>query len=162
VYYPVRFGAVNGADEEKLVHYTRILELHGDTLPRSAASLAADSRYWGISVLQRAEERLRTLGSALGSIAPHAKTVSPEQRYRRTRSTVVDKQGLWTQTRKAGLAPPEAARGFLCGLPARDGGDSAGIIAGNADCIAASRLDAAPGKSFKIMIDSSPETRSVS
>jgi phage-related protein (TIGR01555 family) len=69
VYYPIKFDAGSGVEEEKLVHYTRILEIHGDTLPRkAAATLSADNRYWGISVLQRAEERLKTLGSSLGSI----------------------------------------------------------------------------------------------
>jgi phage-related protein (TIGR01555 family) len=69
VFYPIKFGTSGGADEEKLVHYTRVLELHGDTLPRkAAASLGADDRYWGISVLQRAGDRLKTLGSSLGSI----------------------------------------------------------------------------------------------
>jgi phage-related protein (TIGR01555 family) len=69
VYYPIRFDTGNGVEEEKLVHYTRVLELHGDTLPRkSSATLSADDRYWGISVLQRAEDRLKTLGSSLGSI----------------------------------------------------------------------------------------------
>jgi phage-related protein (TIGR01555 family) len=69
VYYPIKFDTGSGAEEEKLVHYTRILEIHGDTLPRkSAAALSADDRYWGISVLQRAEDRLKTLGSSLGGI----------------------------------------------------------------------------------------------
>jgi phage-related protein (TIGR01555 family) len=69
VYYPIKFNTGSGAEEEKLVHYTRVLELHGDTLPRkAAATLSADNRYWGISVLQRAEDRLKTLGSSLGSI----------------------------------------------------------------------------------------------
>jgi phage-related protein (TIGR01555 family) len=69
VYYPIKFDTGSGAEEEKLVHYTRVLEIHGDTLPRkSATTLSADDRYWGISVLQRAEDRLKTLGSSLGSI----------------------------------------------------------------------------------------------
>jgi phage-related protein (TIGR01555 family) len=69
VYYPIKFDAGSGVGDEKLVHYTRVLEIHGDTLPRkAAATLSADNRYWGISVLQRAEERLKTLGSSLGSI----------------------------------------------------------------------------------------------
>jgi phage-related protein (TIGR01555 family) len=69
VYYPIKFDSGSGVEEEKLVHYTRVLEIHGDTLPRkAAASLSAEDRYWGISVLQRAEERLKTLGSSMGSI----------------------------------------------------------------------------------------------
>jgi phage-related protein (TIGR01555 family) len=69
VYYPIKFETGSGAEKEKLVHYSRVLEIHGDTLPRkSAAALSADDRYWGISVLQRAQDRLKTLGSSLGSI----------------------------------------------------------------------------------------------
>jgi phage-related protein (TIGR01555 family) len=69
VHYPIKFDAGTGAEEEKLVHYTRVLEIHGDILPRkAAATLGADDRYWGISVLQRAEDRLKMLGSSMGSI----------------------------------------------------------------------------------------------
>jgi phage-related protein (TIGR01555 family) len=69
VYYPIKFDSGSGAEEEKLVHYTRVLELHGDTLPRkSASALSPDDRYWGISVLQRSDDRLKTLGSSMGSI----------------------------------------------------------------------------------------------
>jgi phage-related protein (TIGR01555 family) len=69
VLYPIKFYSATGVEEERLVHYTRVMEIHGDTLPRkTAASLSADDRYWGISVLQRAEDRLKTLGSSLGSI----------------------------------------------------------------------------------------------
>jgi phage-related protein (TIGR01555 family) len=69
VFYPIKFDSGTGAEEEKLVHYTRVLEIHGDIMPRkAAATFSAGERYWGISVLQRAEERLKTLGSSLGSI----------------------------------------------------------------------------------------------
>jgi phage-related protein (TIGR01555 family) len=69
VYYPIKFDTGSGTEEEKLVHYTRVMELHGDTLPRkAAATLGADDRYWGISVLQRADDRIKTLGSSMGSI----------------------------------------------------------------------------------------------
>ncbi|MDR1399406.1 MAG: DUF1073 domain-containing protein [Treponema sp.] len=69
IFYPIKFDTISGAEEEKLVHYTRVMEIHGDTLPRkTAATLGADDWYWGISVLQRAEERLKMLGSSLGSI----------------------------------------------------------------------------------------------
>jgi phage-related protein (TIGR01555 family) len=69
VYYPIKFDVNTGAESETLVHYTRIIELHGDTLPRkSATDISAEKRYWGISVLQRAEDHLKTLGSSMGSI----------------------------------------------------------------------------------------------
>jgi phage-related protein (TIGR01555 family) len=68
-FYPVRFDAPSGFESELLVHHTRVIELHGDTLPKRAmTTLSSDRRYWGISVLQRAQERLGTLGSSLGSI----------------------------------------------------------------------------------------------
>jgi phage-related protein (TIGR01555 family) len=67
--YPVKFDIGKGLEGTQQVHYTRIIELHGDTLPKDAqSSLSPEQRFWGISVLQRADERLKTLGSSLGSI----------------------------------------------------------------------------------------------
>jgi phage-related protein (TIGR01555 family) len=67
--YPVKFDFGNSVQNIQLVHYSRIIELHGDTLPKQAeTSLSPEQRFWGISILQRAEERLRMLGSSLGSI----------------------------------------------------------------------------------------------
>ena len=67
--YPVKFDIGIGLEGTQLVHFSRIIELHGDTLPKNAAtSLSPEQRFWGISVLQRAQDRLRTLGSSLGSI----------------------------------------------------------------------------------------------
>jgi phage-related protein (TIGR01555 family) len=67
--YPVKFEYGKGIEGTQLVHYTRIIEMHGDVLPRrSENSLTQEQRFWGISVLQRAEDRLQTLGSSLGSI----------------------------------------------------------------------------------------------
>jgi phage-related protein (TIGR01555 family) len=53
---------------ETRVHYSRIIEIHGASLPNGATVFTAEQRYWGVSVLQRVEEHLRTLGSSLGSI----------------------------------------------------------------------------------------------
>ena len=67
--YPVKFEYGKGLEGTQMVHYTRIIEMHGDVLPRrSENSLTQEQRFWGISVLQRAESRLQTLGSSLGSI----------------------------------------------------------------------------------------------
>jgi len=67
--YPVKFEYGKGLEGTQLVHHTRIIEMHGDVLPRrSENSLTQEQRFWGISVLQRAESRLQTLGSSLGSI----------------------------------------------------------------------------------------------
>jgi phage-related protein (TIGR01555 family) len=68
-FYPVKFEYGKGLEGTQLVHYSRIIEMHGDILPRrSENSLTQEQRFWGISVLQRAESRLQTLGSSLGSI----------------------------------------------------------------------------------------------
>lgn len=67
--YPVKFEIYGQNSTQTMqVHYTRIIELHGDILPRRATGLSAEQRYWGVSVLQRASDRLRSLGSSLGSI----------------------------------------------------------------------------------------------
>jgi phage-related protein (TIGR01555 family) len=67
--YPVKFNYGKSNTQTQMVHYSRIIELHGDTLPRSSeTALTQEQRFWGISILQRAEDRLRTLGSSLGSI----------------------------------------------------------------------------------------------
>lgn len=70
VTYPVRFDVPGGNSTKTMkVHYTRIIELHGDTLPRhSMTGISQENRYWGISALQRANDRLKSLGSSLGSI----------------------------------------------------------------------------------------------
>jgi len=69
VLYPVRFGIGQNLAATQMVHYSRIIELHGDTLPRSTeTALSQEQRFWGISVLQRADDRMKTLGSSLGSI----------------------------------------------------------------------------------------------
>jgi phage-related protein (TIGR01555 family) len=69
VLYPVKFDLGKGLEGIQLVHFSRIIEMHGDTLPKnSVTALSPEQRFWGISVLQRAENRLRTLGSSLGSI----------------------------------------------------------------------------------------------
>lgn len=70
VMYPIKFEIPGGkATQTMKVHYTRIIELHGDTLPRhSITGISSENRYWGISALQRANDRLRSLGTSLGSI----------------------------------------------------------------------------------------------
>jgi len=69
VLYPVKFDYGTAGSGSQLVHYTRIIEMHGDDLPkRSETILSQEQRFWGISVIQRAESRLQTLGSSLGSI----------------------------------------------------------------------------------------------
>lgn len=69
--YPIRFDVPGSRQTEQTmnVHWTRIIELHGDTLPRrTKTGVSAENRYWGISALQRANDRLKSLGSSLGSV----------------------------------------------------------------------------------------------
>ena len=70
VMYPINFEVPGGKSTQVMkVHYSRIIELHGDTLPRHAITgVSSENRYWGISALQRANDRLQSLGSSLGSI----------------------------------------------------------------------------------------------
>lgn len=68
-YYPVTFYT---GREYKVtrVHYSRVIELHGIEIPSSEASLIPiQFRYWGLSVFQRIQDRLKDLGSAFGSLS---------------------------------------------------------------------------------------------
>jgi len=69
ILYPVKFSIGTTYQDYQMVHYSRIIELHGDTLPDDdGISISAEQRFWGLSVLLRANSRLQTLGSSLGSI----------------------------------------------------------------------------------------------
>jgi phage-related protein (TIGR01555 family) len=67
-YYSIKFDVGPNAQAETRVHYSRIIEIHGTSLPNGATTFTSEQRYWGLSVLQRVEDHLRTLGSSLGSI----------------------------------------------------------------------------------------------
>jgi hypothetical protein len=54
VLYPIKFDINATTQDEHLVHHSRIIEIHGDVLPRNARSVREEYRYWGVSVLQRA------------------------------------------------------------------------------------------------------------
>lgn len=75
-YYPVTF--YTGRKYEVVrVHYSRVIELHGVEIPSSEASLIPmEFRYWGISVLQRVQDKLKQLGSSFGSLANLLQEVS--------------------------------------------------------------------------------------
>ena len=66
--YAVKFHAGVDREDTMIVHHSRIIEFHGDRVPRAKSSLSPETKYWGISVLQRAEDRLKTIGSSIGSI----------------------------------------------------------------------------------------------
>jgi phage-related protein (TIGR01555 family) len=69
-YYPVSFKrSKTGLADVKRVHYSRVIEIHGERVPAGATkTLAEEQRYWGVSVLQRAYRRLEILGTSIGSM----------------------------------------------------------------------------------------------
>ena len=68
-YYPVSFY-VGRQWQVQRVHYSRVIELHGIEIPSSEASIIPmQFRYWGISVIQRIQDRLKDLGASFGSLA---------------------------------------------------------------------------------------------
>ena len=68
-YYSVTF--YTGRKYEMVrVHYSRVIELHGIEIPSSEASIIPlEFRYWGISVFQRIQDRLKELAGSFGSLA---------------------------------------------------------------------------------------------
>lgn len=68
-YYPVCFYTGRQFNTVR-VHYSRVIELHGIEIPSSEASIIPmEFRYWGISVLQRVQDRLKDLGASFGSLS---------------------------------------------------------------------------------------------
>lgn len=54
----------------KEVHWTRVIELHGIEIPTSQSSLIPpDYRYWGLSELQRVQDKLKDIVGAFGSLS---------------------------------------------------------------------------------------------
>lgn len=54
----------------KEVHWTRVIELHGIEIPTSQSSLIPpDYRYWGLSELQRVQDKLKDVAGAFGSLS---------------------------------------------------------------------------------------------
>lgn len=68
-YYTVNF--YTGREYEmRRVHYSRVIELHGVEIPSSNASIIPmQYRYWGLSVFQRVQDRLKDLGASFGSLS---------------------------------------------------------------------------------------------
>jgi len=68
-YYPVTFYTGRQYQMQR-VHYSRVIELKGVEIPSSEASLIPmEFRYWGLSVFQRVQDRLKELGSSFSSLA---------------------------------------------------------------------------------------------
>jgi phage-related protein (TIGR01555 family) len=67
--YPLTFRIGRDFIVQK-VHYTRVIELHGIEIPTSQASLISpDYRYWGLSELQRVQDKLKDVAGAFGSLS---------------------------------------------------------------------------------------------
>jgi phage-related protein (TIGR01555 family) len=67
--YPIKFDISAVQQDTKMVHYTRVIDFHGDRLPgKTKQRVTADVRFWGFSVLQGVDDKLRTVGSSIGSI----------------------------------------------------------------------------------------------
>jgi len=68
-YYWVSFYTGRRYENVK-IHYSRVIELHGIEIPSSDASIIPmEFRFWGISVFQRIQDRLKELGGSFGSLA---------------------------------------------------------------------------------------------
>ncbi|MBR3535464.1 MAG: DUF1073 domain-containing protein [Oscillospiraceae bacterium] len=68
-YYTVMFYTGRQYEMQR-VHYSRVIELKGIEIPSSEASLIPmEYRYWGLSVFQRVQDRLKELGSTFSSLA---------------------------------------------------------------------------------------------
>lgn len=68
-YYPVTFYTGRQYQMQR-VHYSRVIEIKGIEIPSSGASLIPmEFRYWGLSVFQRVQDRLKELGSSFSSLA---------------------------------------------------------------------------------------------
>ena len=75
-YYWVSFYTGKKYENVK-IHYSRVIELHGVEIPSSDASIIPmEFRYWGISILQRVQDRLKELAGSFGSLANLLQEVS--------------------------------------------------------------------------------------
>jgi phage-related protein (TIGR01555 family) len=67
-FYPIQFTTAEGGQMERKVHYSRIIEIHGDPIPEGATRYDREQRYWGLSVMQNVIEKLDIVGSSIGSV----------------------------------------------------------------------------------------------
>jgi len=68
-FYSIKFISSAGSEESKDVHYSRVIEIHGDPIPFGATRYNREQRYWGVSVLQNVDDNLRIVGSSIGSVS---------------------------------------------------------------------------------------------
>lgn len=68
-YYNITFYTGNDFFTVR-VHYSRVIELHGVEIPTSQDSIIPrEFRYWGLSVFQRIQDRLKDLAASFGSLS---------------------------------------------------------------------------------------------
>jgi phage-related protein (TIGR01555 family) len=67
--YPIKYEAANGVQETRRVHWSRVIEIHGQQVPEGAsAAMRRETRYWGLSMLQAPYDILGHVGTAFGSM----------------------------------------------------------------------------------------------
>ena len=66
--YPVNFVNHGGTQDTRNVHYSRVIEIHGEPVPAAASRYGKEQRYWGVSVLQNVEDILKAVETAAGSV----------------------------------------------------------------------------------------------
>jgi len=67
--YPIYYRNQYAFEEEKPVHWSRVIEFHGVQLSEGTSILTEEQRYWGVSVLQKCYDLLGTIGTSFASIA---------------------------------------------------------------------------------------------
>lgn len=57
-----------GSIQRKMVHFSRVLEFHGESVPASVVLQDQRLRYWGASIIQRIWDSLRNYGGVMSSV----------------------------------------------------------------------------------------------
>jgi len=75
--YPIKYDVGGGQTETKMVHYSRVIELHGCKVPpKVKIQLTKEQKYWGLSEIQKVYDHLSTMGDSLGSVSSLLKEFS--------------------------------------------------------------------------------------
>ena len=93
-YYNITFYTGNDFFTVR-VHYSRVIELHGVEIPTSQDSIIPrEFRYWGLSVFQRIQDRLKDLAASFGSLSNlfHELTIS-KYKYKDLAEIMASKDG---------------------------------------------------------------------
>ncbi|MDR2952901.1 MAG: DUF1073 domain-containing protein [Treponema sp.] len=68
VLYPIKTTDQNNIEHTSMVHYSRVIEIHGEPIPDDAKGYTKESKYWGVSVIQNVYDHLKTVGGSMGDI----------------------------------------------------------------------------------------------